>query len=68
MSSERIQTLADHDRLRGRNDRHQDGQDDNDSNPAMPGSEIPNDAACQLAVRILAVVLFFVESFVETHG
>ena len=67
MSTERVQSLADHHRLRGRDDCHQDRQDDNDSHPGVPGSEIPDDAARQLAVRILTVVLFFVESFVEAH-
>jgi hypothetical protein len=68
MAVERIQTFADHYRFCSRNDRHEPGEDDNDSNPAMPGSEIPNDAASQLAVRILAIVFFFVETFVKTHG
>ena len=67
MPLERVQAFADHDRFCRRNDRHQDGQPDDDSHSSALGSEITDDAACQVAVGILPVVLFFVESFVETH-
>ena len=67
MSLEHIQAFADHDRFRGGDDRHQDCQENDDRNPLALGGEIRHDAARQLAVGILSVILLFVESFVKTH-
>ena len=67
MPFEGVQAFADHDRLGGRDDSHQDRQEDDDDNLAALGGEIGDDPARQFAVGVLAVVLFFVESFVESH-
>ena len=66
--SKLVKPIADNDRLCGRNDRQNDGHNNNDCHPFALGSEIGNDPFRQVTVFILAVVFFFVKAFVETHN
>jgi hypothetical protein len=63
-----IERFADHDRLHGSDDRHDDGQHSDKAHPFFHRRETADDPFHQIFVFVLAVVFFFVKTFVKTHN